>query len=91
MARKRRVNVTLTYPMGVALAMEAAKAGLHESTMACALLRRSLDKVIESEECKRQVRVHVAGRTAAEWRQETADERMVEVVHAKVSQGEVVR
>lgn len=92
MARKRRVNVTLTYPMAVALGVEAQRNGLHESTMACALLRRSLDKVIESEEVKRQVRLHVAERTAAEWRQETADEHMVGVVYAKVAkEGEVVR
>lgn len=92
MARKRRVNVTLTFPMEAALRVEAMRNGLHDSTMACALLRRALDKVIESEEVKRQVRVHVAERTAAEWRQETADEHMVEVVRAKVErEGEVVR
>ncbi len=84
MARKRRLSITLTFPMEAAIRHEAVRNGLHDSTMACVLLRRALDKVIESEEIKRQVKVHVAERTAAEWRQETADEHMIEVVRAKI-------
>jgi hypothetical protein len=73
--------------MQVALAVEADRAGLHETTMAMVLLRRALDRAIESEEVKRQVKLHVAARTAEQWRQETADERLVEVVARRVSGG----
>jgi len=89
MGRTRRVNVTLSYPMEAALRVLAERNGMHLTTQAMVLLRHALDATLKTEEVKRQVRVHAAGRTAAEWRQETADEHMVEVLHAKV--GEVAQ
>src|SRR5260221_11616487 len=84
MARKRRLSITLTFPMEAAIRHEAVRNGLHDSTMACVLLRRALDKVIESEEIKRQVKVHVAEGTPAEWRHEATGEQTIAVARAQI-------
>lgn len=85
-----RLSVTITYPMRVALERMADRTGLHVTSLASSLLRGALDKELRDPEVVARVRLHVAGRTAAEWREETGSETVVENIYREAKRQGVV-
>jgi TorA maturation chaperone TorD len=81
--RSKRLSVTLSYPMAVAIQVLCERDGSVPAAMAQRLLRQALDRTIESAEVQRRVRAHNARRTAQEWQSETMEDHIVETEYAK--------
>lgn len=90
MGKRLRVQVTVSYPMIVAMGLLADRNGVPLAQQATMSLRQALERTMESAECKRRVAEHNANRTAAEWRAEVSEEHLIErgmAVVRKVMEG----
>jgi hypothetical protein len=85
MPRHNRIAVTVSEGMRVALDVLAERNGLPLSTQAMVLLRQSLDRTMSSDAVQSRLARHRAERTAAEWREETQVDHIVETAHAEVT------
>ena len=72
--RSRRVAVTVTREMTIALDVLCSKSGLTHSTQAMVLLRQSLDRTIESAAVQMRLSQEKAFRTRDQWLQDQGDE-----------------
>jgi hypothetical protein len=73
-----RLNLTVSFPMRVALEVLAERSNLGVATQAMVLLRQALDRTMNTEEVRRRVASHVAQRGATTWREDTVIEHATE-------------
>lgn len=83
MARSTRIQVTLSFPMTVALEVLALRNGHTPSGQAAVSLRAALARTMETEEVQKRVRAHNARRDRATWLADTVTEHAVEVGYAE--------
>jgi len=81
MARSDRIQVTVTPAMHCALVMLAERNSITVSAQGTLTLRQALDRTMNSIECQRRLRQHVAQRNHATWVQDTTVDRAVENMH----------
>lgn len=89
MTRQRnRVQVTVSYPMRVALEVLAERSNLPLAAQAMVLLRQALDRTMQTDEVRQRVSRHVAQRNHSMWLEDTTTERAVELAYEATIQGE---
>jgi hypothetical protein len=79
MARRDRVQVTVSPEMSIALDCLSERTGLSVAAQCMVLLRQSLDRTISSDAVQKRLRAHRAYRTSQEWQAETMTTRAVEL------------
>ncbi len=83
MAARDRVQVTVSLPMRVALAILAQRNGITMTTQAAMLLRQALDRTIGSEAGQREISRARLYQDVSAWRAERQIDRAVEVEYAR--------
>ena len=79
MAKQRRIQITVSTAMMVALELQAERSGLPVSTQALAVLRAALDRTIHSADCQDRLRAARSFATRDAWLEERADDHSVEL------------
>lgn len=79
MQRERRLQVTVSPAMRVALEILAERSGLPVATQALATLRQALDRTIAGDECRRRLGAQRAFSSRDEWLLEQVDDRRAEL------------
>lgn len=82
MARRLRIQVTITYPMMVALEVLGARNGLVPSAQAALTMRQALERTMGSAEVSRRVASHNAQRSHAQWSEDISAEHAIETAYA---------
>jgi len=77
--KPRRVNLTITREMRIALDVLCSKSGLRPTTQATVILRQALDRTIQSAAVQMTLSQERAFRTRDEWLADQQDERLVEL------------
>lgn len=76
--KNTRLNLTVSYPMRVALEVLAERTGLGVATQATVLLRQALDRTMQTDAVRRRVASHNAQRNHATWLEDTVTEHATE-------------
>jgi len=81
MQKERRLQVTVSPAMMVALDILRERSGLPRATQALAVMRSALDRTIHSAECQDRLRAAGAYSTRNDWMDARADDTRAELAN----------